>query len=380
MANYIGAGLLGGAGLALLGAHLRANKQNDFDDALNAHLQSQGAAPLNFGGHKNFVFKSGADNDALHYKLYEDALKQHLANKDAQEQVNDYNANGAKYGFQPFQNAKSAQNIISPYNSKDADFSVAGQYGPRAAKGSMELNNAFQPQQPQQVYSTQQTQRPKAPVNSNEPILMGNDQQPLQFSPQSQQTISTGVSQQQPVQFSSGAYITPAMVKDAQAHVIDQQNANTSSRNADTNADGLALKQQYYQNVQQPESKVKIQKLQTDINKLNTEMPWIGKKAQAYIAAQNRSGTGSGRAPNLLEVMANLKNRGEISKEDYINGVRTLSGLRPKATNANGPSKSTTYNPDGSIKSTTIREKGGQGSVNVPGQPVDVGGGASIKI
>lgn len=264
MGNYLAAGLLGGAGLALLGAHHRANVLNRYDNSLNAQLVQQGAQPLNFE-HRNFVFKSDADTAANHQKLYDDALKAHQQ----QTLLNDFNNQGAQYGLQHFSNPAAAEKLVSPYTSKDAEFKIQGQYGPGAAQGALELRNMFQ---------NQNNAPPSMPqADPNEPVLI-DPNAPIQAS----------LSQQQAPQFSPGAYITPDLVKAAQANAVAQQNADATTRNAETNAGGLALRQKQYDTIQAPESRAKLQKTQQEIQSLSIRNSKLGALLQSQINRNNR--------------------------------------------------------------------------------------------
>lgn len=309
MGGYLAAGLLGGAGLALLGAHHKANVLNQYDNSLNAQLQQQGATPLNFE-HRNFVFKSDADTAASHQKLYDDALKAHQN----QSQLNDYNNQGAQYGLQQFTNPTSAEHLVSPYTSKDAEQKVAGQYGPGDAQGALDLQRVFQKQNNPQQGPMAGFSPP--PVDPNEPQL---DEPP---------TLQTGLSQQAPLQFSPGSHITPDLVKAVLGNVTAQQNADASTRNAETNAGGLSLRQRQYDTIQQPESRLKQAKTQREIQQLSIRNSKLGSLLQSEINRNNRPPSSHPSATQDFEsTLAQGIQKGYWTPADAIKARKIKLGL-----------------------------------------------------
>lgn len=244
----LGLGIRGG--LALWGAHNRANKINAYDDALNNQLQQQGAAPINFGTPKKFAWGNAKDSADQHQKLYDDAVKANNFN----QQLGDYSNQGAQYGLGAFRNPESAKAILDPYNTQSAQYQVGGNYGRKQVVGGNYLHNLVanqnNPQQPSATPMAGLSPNP-APVDPNEPQLI-EPNAPLQ----------TGLSQTQlpplpPIP--DDAYIAPGDYYKALTNATAQQTADASTRNAETNAGGLSLRQKQYDTIQLPESGLKRQ-------------------------------------------------------------------------------------------------------------------------
>lgn len=251
-----------------------------------------------------FNFGDPATNRAANAALYKaqyDKYQNDLA-------LQDYNNQGQRFGMAPFHSADAAKTILGPYQGQDAQFLVPGNYGRGAILGSNYLNQVMPPQ----GASQNQPEAQPEPYTTGLPVGATPGGTPLWDDTQKQPPLLTGgATQIELPPIPQDAYITPDMVKQHQDRLINQQNANTSTR-------AQNLREQEYNTIKVPESKLKQRQTELQTKKIQQEIENI-KQIMSLRPAESRARIASlarkfHKDPSQLSVLLSKYSTDRVAK------------------------------------------------------------------
>lgn len=278
--------LLANLGFQLYGAHKNANATNEYERNLNKQLQASGASPLDLKP-RMLAFGNQASRITRDDQLYKNALEQYQN----QQQLKDYNTQGAKFGLAPLGSVTSAKEITQPYSSQDAQFSTAGRYGQQALQGVSYLNNLTQGSQSQPNVSAPQPYTNGIPVGATPGGTPLMDDTPLISPGMSPQALQIGATQTILPDIPDGAYITPEMVNNWQQRSTTERGQDITAQTA---ANRLDFDKQKYDETEKPNALARLRKINQEIQAISTKNRYLGRLLEAEIGAKNRSNRSSG--------------------------------------------------------------------------------------